>query len=639
MRLEIERVEDAFEGARFGEVGGYVKITGRFHGAVDPKHPLNREIVNLDKAPLDESGRVTYSVDFCVLRPRDLGAGNRCLLFDTSNRGDKLALIDINSADKGPTSNDPTTAADAGNGYLMRQGYTILFSAWQGGVADEEQKMLAHYPVATEGGQPIVAHSREEVLLGQNAEPAAVPLSYPAADLDPARATLTVRQQEYDARVPVDSSRWRYLSPGAIEIDPVPGYGTGALYEFIYPARDPVVMGLGFAAVRDVVSFFRYEARDADGAANPLDLEAASPTSVVAYGRSQPGRFLREFLRLGFNRDDAGRRVFDGIYASIAGSRRIDLNAAFSQPGRFHRQHEDHLYPGDQFPFSYATRTDPRTGATDGILRRAQEAGACPKIIHVDSSTEFWQGRSSLLVTDEEGRDIELPAEVRLYLLAGTQHAGPVMMKHAGIFSQDPIYPVNAVDYAPLNRSLVAALLAWIRGEAEPPPSRFPRVDDGTLVPPFPKEVPGFPDIPGVRYPAVINQLSSMNYDTEPPTPIPDTEYRLLVPKLDADGNEIAGIRLPEVAVPRATLTGWNLRSSEFAEDALMLVGSCFPFAATREERELRGDPRPSIEERYPSHAAYVEAVREVAEILQRDRLLLAEDVERYVEAARAVGI
>jgi len=636
MRLEIERIEDAFGGTRFGDVGRYKKITGRFHGAVDPKHPLNREIVNLDKAPLDGSGHVAYSVDFCVLRPEDPSTGNCCLLFDTSNRGDKLALIDINGAEKGPTSNDPTTAADAGNGYLMREGYTVLFSAWQGGVADEEQKMLARYPVATDRGKPIVATTREEILLGQNAQLAPAPLSYPAADLDPARATLTVRQQEFDPRVPVDSNRWRYLSPTSIEIDPVLGFGTGALYEFIYPARDPIVMGLGFAAVRDIVSFFRYEARDADGAANALDFKMANPDFVIAYGRSQPGRFLREFLRLGFNRDDAGRKLFDGIYASIAGSRRIDLNAAFSQPGRFHRQHEDHLYPEDQFPFTYATRSDPRTGRVDGILRRAQETGTCPKVIHVDSSTEFWQGRSSLLVTDEEGRDIEVPEEVRLYLFAGTQHAGPVMMKHAGIFSQDPIYPVNTVDYAPLNRSLVAALRTWVRGEAEPPPSRFPRVDDGTLVPPFPKEVPGFPDIPGVRYPAVVNELSSVNYDTQPPTPIPGTDYRLLVPKLDADGNEIAGIRLPEVAVPRATLTGWNLRSARFAEDALMLVGSCFPFPATREERERSGDPRLSIEERYPSHAAYVEAVREAVEALNRERLLLAEDVERYVEAARA---
>ncbi len=638
MRLEIERNEEAFGGTRFGDVGTYRKVVGRVHGSVDPKHPLNREIANLDKAPLDPSGRVAYSVDFCVLCPTDPRAGNRRLLFDTSNRGDKLALIDINSAEKGASSNDPTSPADAGNGYLMRAGYTVLFSAWQGGVADEEQKMLAHYPVATDGGEPIVAICREEIMLGQVEEPAAAPLNYPAASLDPAEASLSVRQRESDPRTPVDRNRWRYVSPRAIEIDPVPGFGSGALYEFIYPARDPIVMGLGFAAVRDLVSFFRHEVADEAGVANPIPLETAPLEYAIAYGRSQPGRFLREFLRLGFNQDETGRKVFDGIYASIAGSRRIDLNAPFSQPGRFHREHEDHLYPEDQFPFTYATRTDPVTGIRDGILERATATGTCPKMIHVDSSTEFWQGRSSLLVTDEDGHDIELPDAVRLYLFAGTQHAGPVMMKHAGIFSQDPVYPLNTTDYAPLNRSLLAALEAWVSGREEAPPSRYPSVADGTLVPPFPKESPGFPKIPGVRYPDVINELSRMDYGTQPPRPVPGTGYSLLVPKLDEDGNERAGIRLPEVAVPRATLTGWNLRNREFAEDALMVVGSCFPFPATRVERERSGDPRRSLEERYPSHDAYVERVREAAEGLQRERLLLAEDVARYIEAAEALA-
>ena len=218
-----------------------------------------------------------------------------------------------------------------------------------------------------------------------------------------------MRQQEPDPRVPVPDTHWRFLSAQSIEIDPVEGFGTGALYELIYPARDPIVMGLGFAVVRDIVSFFRREAEDSTGTANPLHAGQTPPQHAMAYGRSQPGRLLREFLRLGFNQDEAGRRVFDGIYASIAGSRRIDLNAAFSQPGRFHRQHEDHLYPQDQFPFTYATRTDPHTGKRDGILETAKATGTCPKVIHIDSSTEFWQGRSCLLVTDEEDAEIRHP--------------------------------------------------------------------------------------------------------------------------------------------------------------------------------------------------------------------------------------
>lgn len=635
MRLEVTRVESVFGGAEFGTAGRYEKIVGRMHGAADPAHRLNSEIVNLDRAPRNASGLVDYWVDFCLLKPVDIAHGNRRLLFDTPNRGDKLALIDINGARKGPGSNDPAASDDAGNGFLLRQGYSILWCAWQGGVADEEQKLQAGFPIATAAGAPIVANSREEIIFGHCNSPAIAPLAYPAATLDQSAATLTVRQHEREARLPVPAQAWRYCTPSRIEIDLLPGYPSGAIYEFIYPARDPTVMGLGFIAVRDAVSFMHHALRDDAGLANPLS-RAGNPPSVdyvITYGRSQPGRFLREFVRLGFNEDLAGRRIFDGIFVSIAGSRRIFLNQPFSQPGRFHRQHEDHLYPGDQFPFTYATRTDSFTGETDGILARALAADTCPKFIHVDSSTEFWQGRSSLLVTDEHGRDFPQPDEVRLYLFAGTQHAGPTMLDHAGVFSQNAVYPPNMVDYGPLNRALIAALDRWVSG-GEPLPSRFPRIVDGTLVAPFPASVAGFPAIPGVRYPAHINTLSVMDYSRQPPCEVAGQAYPVLVPTLDADGNEIAGIRLPDVAVPRATLTGWNLRDATFADGALMVVGSCFPFAVTRAERAASGDPRPSLEERYESPAAYVRAVRAAAEQLHREDFLLAEDVARIVAQA-----
>ena len=640
MRVEIKRRDHVFDGTSFGAVGPYEKLVGRIHAAADPTHRLNAGIVNLAHAPRNPQGLVDYWVDFCLLKPHDLARGNRRILFDTANRGDKLALIDVNGARKTPTSNDPGPADDAGNGFLMRQGYSLLWSAWQGGVPNEEHKLQAGFPVATLDGAPLTGPSREEIIFGHLQSPALAPLAYPAASLDQSRATLTVRQYERAARVALPVDAWRYRSPSQIEIDLPAGYGSGAIYEFIYEARDPIVMGLGFVAVRDVVSLLRHAPADESGLANPLATVGHAPAveRVITYGRSQPGRFLREFVRLGFNEDLAGRPVFDGIYASIAGSRRIFLNQAFAQPGRFHRQHEDHAYPGDQFPFTYATRTDSFTGATDGMLARALASGTCPKFIHVDSSTEFWQGRSSLLVTDEHGRDITMPEEVRLYLFAGTQHAGPAMLNHAGIFSQNPIYPLNQVDYGPLNRALIAALDAWASGGEPAPASRFPRVGDGTLVAPFPPSVPGFPAIPGVRYPGAINELSVMDYAREPPVAVPGQSYPVLVPKLDADGNEIAGIRLPDVAVPRATLTGWNLRDASFADGALMLVGACFPFARTRAERIASGDPRPSLDERYASHAAYVAAVREAAERLCHERLLLAEDLERIVARAAALA-
>ena len=641
MRLEIQRVENVFEGMSFGSTGTYEKIVGRAYGEVDPTHPLNRDIINLDKAPTNTRGRVEYAVDFCVLKPTDLGKSNRRILYDTLNRGDKLALIDINDAQKGPTSNDPVSAADAGNGFLMRQGYVLVFSAWQGDTQPGEGHMLAEFPVATNNGAPIVGDSREEMIFGHTDSPAVLPLTYPAHSLDQSNATLTVRLYEADARIPVPAERWRYVSPRQIEIDLVEGFDAGAIYEFIYPACDPIVMGLGFVAVRDFVTYMRSTEPDTAGQPHPLSPDPGAPAidHVIAYGRSQPGRFLREFVRLGFNQALNGGQVFDGIYASIAGSRRIFLNEPFAQPGRFHRQQEDHLYPGDQFPFSYATRTDSVSDKTDGILARSLATDTCPKIIHVDSSTEFWLGRSSLVVTDEHGEDIEVPDEVRVFLFSGTGHAGPIMLNHAAVFSQNPAYAMNFLNYNPLNRSLLIALDQWATQGIAPPDSRVPRSGDGTLVPPSPQAETGFPAIPGVRHPERVNELSAMDYSQQPPVPVSGKAYRVLVPKVDADGNELAGIHLPAISVPLGTHTGWNLRGAGFSPGALMLVGSYFPFAATRAERQANRDPRPSLEERYPSHDAYVVAVSRAAAELQEARLLLAEDAERYVAAAKAASV
>ncbi|MGZ6211893.1 MAG: alpha/beta hydrolase domain-containing protein [Candidatus Binataceae bacterium] len=638
MKIEISRVESAFAGMSFGSVGPYEKIVGRAFGEVDPSHPLNAEIVNLGKAPRNAAGRVEYWVDFCLLKPTDILKSNRHLLFDALNRGDKLALVDLNDAPKGPGSNELVTAEDAGNGFLMRQGYAILFGAWQGDVVAEEGHMLAGFPIATDNGAPIAERSREEYVFGTTGSTVIAPLTYPANTLEQSEATLTVRQHEKDPRVPIPPRQWRYLSPTRLEITLADGFDAGAIYEFIYPARDPIVMGLGFAAVRDLVTFMRYASADENGRPNPLSQAGGGPAvdDVIVYGRSQPGRFLREFLRLGFNQEASGRRVFDGVYASLAGSRRIFLNHPFSQPGRFHRQHEDHLYPGDQFPFTYTTRFDPISAKTDGILTRCLATDTCPKIMHVDSSTEFWQGRGSLVVTDESGKDITLPDQVRVYALAGTGHAGPAMFRHSGVFFQNHSYPLNRLDYGSLNRALLVALQEWVSRGTPPPASRFPRAGEGTLVPPSPETGLAFPDIPGMHYTGLVNGLCELDYSQQPPRAIAGHDYPVLVPKVDADGNEVAGIRLPDVAVPLGTRTGWNIRSAGFAEGALMAVGFYIPFAATAKERRETGDPRLSLEERFPSHEHYVSAVARAATELQNERLLLAEDVERYLATALA---
>lgn len=629
MKLEIIRVEPVFAGVSFGNVGPYEKIVGRAFAEVVPANRLNAGIVNLAKAQRNEAGRVEYWFDFCLLKPADLRRGSRRIFYDVNNRGNKLALNHFNDA---PRVNDPSSAADAGNGFLMRQGHSLLWSGWQGDVTEGDDRLLAGLPIATDNGAPIVAMSRDEFILEHDRNPARALLSYPANTLDQLQAALTVRQREQDRRQLIPPGQWRYVSASKIEITRPDGFDAGAIYEFIYPARDPIVMGLGFAAVRDFVSFMRHEASDINGTPNPLsDAPGPAVDYVLAYGASQSGRFLRDFLWQGFNQDLNGRRVFDGVIASVAGSRKTFVNFAFAQPGRFSRQHEDRLFPGDQFPFSYATTTDPISGRTDGILARCQASNTRPKILQTEGSTDFWEGRAGLLVTDGKGNDIPLPDNVRLYLFASIQHGGGAVAAHFP-FNH---YLANPAEYNCVHRALAVALDEWVSRGTLPPPSRYPRASDGTLVSPSPAAY-RFPAIPGVTYPGLVNELSEMDYGVQPPRPIPGRNYLIMVPAVDEDGNELAGVRVPEISVPRGTHTGWNLRRAGFAHGDLVLLGSYFPFAATKQERLDSDDPRPSLMERYPTDDDYLSAIARAAQDLRNARLLLAEDVERIVAAATA---
>jgi len=624
MKIEIDRIQPVFDGAEFGSAGSYEKVTGRIRGAADPAHRLNAGIVNLDRAPRNGAGQVEYCVDFCLLKPADPRRHNGRIFYDVLNRGNKLALSALNDA---PASNDPHAAADAGNGFLMRQGYAILWSAWQGDVAAGEGRMLASLPIAT-AGAPITAINRDEFIFNHGHNPARAPLSYPAASLDQTRAQLTVRQRERDPRTALAPQAWRFLSDRQIEITRPEGFDAGAIYEFIYPARDPIVMGLGMAAIRDVVSFFRNRAADDYGNPNPLAAGALRIAHAYAFGMSQSGRFLRDWLWQGFNEDLNGHKVFDGVIPSLAGSRKTFTNFAFAQPGRFSCQHEDHLTPGDQFPFAYASRFDPLSGRTGGILARCRASDTCPRIMHLDSSGEYWQGRASLVTADEAGRDLELPEEVRIYHFAGTQHGG----RFATAIFPFCQHPGNPVDMNAACRALLVALDRWVSAGEPPPPSRYPRAADGTLVS---ADALHFPAIPRVKYEGMRNELCHTDYTVQPPRPDPQRRYAVMVPAVDADGNELGGVRLPEIAAPLGTHTGWNPRRDGFAGGELALLGWYLPFAETAAERAANGDPRPSIEERYQSHQAYVEAVARAAQALCEARLLLAEDVERYIEAAR----
>jgi hypothetical protein len=394
-------------------------------------------------------------------------------------------------------------------------------------------------------------------------------------------------------------------------------------------------MGLGFAAMRDAISFLRYESTDLRGNANPL--ARPGPAQVaISFGSSQSGRYQRDMLYQGFNEDLEGRIVFDGIHPHIAGSRKTFTNYAFSQPGRWQKQHEDHFYPGDQFPFTYATLTDPITGATDGLQVRCTRTNTCPKIIHTDGEAEVYQGRSSLIVTDPMGGHIELPENVRAYVIAGTRHGGG-----RGVFSESADRGIcenlnSPMPISEVRTALTVALYEWVVDGTPPPPSRFPTVANGGLVR---AASIGFPSVPGVHFGASYNTLEARDFTTIPPKS--GRAYTVLVGRVDADGNMTEGVRHPNLVAPIGTYTGWNMRREGFGEGGQCAgSGSFIPFATTRAARQTSGDPRLSVEERYPSHQAYVSAVQQAAQELVRERLILAGDAADIVqqEEESAIG-
>ena len=635
VRLEVLEVESpTFEGREFGSVGPYEKIVARAFLEVDPTDPHNAGIVDLKQAPRNAAKRVEFVADVVILKPIDLAQGNGRIFYEVVNRGRKRSLGLINDA---PWNNDPTTAADAGNGYLMREGYTVVWSGWQGDVPPAEGLMRLEVPILT----GVTGTNQDEFILSDVYTPFGS-LSYSVADLDPAKATLTVRQNERDPRVTPFDLSFEYVvaapagvgatSPDQILIHRPSGFDGGAIYELTYLARDPVVMGLAFASTRDVISFLRQEKSDPMGNPNPL-APNGSPAIRYAYafGRSQSGRFLRDFLYQGFNEDEKGQRVFEGILPHVAGSRKMFTNYRWAQPGRYSRQHETHLTAGDQFPFTYGVLTDPLTGKRDGILARCLEAKNCPKVMHTDTSTEFWQARSSLVVTDTTGADIELPPNVRAYLIASAPHGNSIdAVPGPTAYCQQLSNPLHVGESM---RALLHALDRWVSEGVEPPHSRFPSRSEGTLVTPDPAGM-SFPSIPKLTYNGRVNGLRVTDYSAQPPRE--GKAYPVFVPRVDVDGNDLAGIRMPAVEVPRATYLGWNHRRDGFAEGELCsLTGSSIPFAETRAERKASGDPRLSIEERYPAHEAYVDKVKEAVNRLLEDRLLLEEDAKRIVERAK----
>jgi hypothetical protein len=636
-RIAITRIESpTFEGVSFGAVGQYEKLVGRAFGEVDPNDLRNAVIVDIVLAPRNARGMVEYSTDIYILRPVDPAHGNHKVFFEVNNRGNILSFGRMNDAGTG--GNDPTTAADAGIGFLMRQGYTIASSGWDATVAPGGGRQTITVPVARNpDGSSIVGPALEEFVI-DNATTTTGALSYPAATPDKLQANLTVRVHYTDPPEVVPASAWEYVNDRTIRLLP-PGtrFEQGRLYEFTYPAKDPIVAGLGFAAIRDVAAFLHRAAADNEGNPNPL---AEEVRFVYSFCISQPCRFMHDFLQLGFNEDEDGQRVFDGILNWGGGASGGFFNYRFAQPARFHWQHIGRWYPERQFPFTNKVLFDPITGKTDGRLRRCRSTNTCPKIFETTSESEYWAKGGSLLHTDTLGNDLDDPKNARIYLLSSLAH---VALSGPGICQQprNPLLPNRAF------RALLVALDEWVSDDKTPPRSRVPQRSDGTLVRSLQKQV-AFPHIPGVTFNGLMTTGDLFEYGpsfdegilTILPPYLVDSPYPVFVPRTDADGNDIAGIRLPEIAVPLATYTGWALRAAAFAGDDLCeLAGQKIDFQQTEADRLAVGDPRLSIEERYPTHKKYVSAVTRVAIHLYWQRLLLDEDVTRYIEEAEASNI
>ncbi len=634
-KVVITRTESpTFQGASFGSVGPYEKLVGRATGEVDPRDPKNAIIADIALAPRNARGMVEYSTDLYILRPVDRARGNHRVFFEINNRGRNLSFGQLN--DVTVEANDPTTSSDAGNGFLMRQGYTIVLSGWDVTVAPGGGRLTMRVPVATQSdGSPIVGPSLEEFVI-DNAATMTASLTYQAASLDKTQASLTVRTLYSDPPAPIASSGWEYITDRSVRLLPAgTPFQNGRLYELVYPARDPLVAGLSFAGLRDLGAFLRQASADDAGSPNPL---AGDVRHVYSFAVSQPTRFMRDFLYLGFNEDDQGRPVFDGILNWIGGASGGFFNHRFGQPGRTHRQHIGRWYPEFEFPFANNVTFDPVTGKTDGRLRRCLATNTCPKIFEVNSENEYWAKAMSLLHTDTLGHDLPDPPNVRSYLLSSLPHSTGIAPSGNGICQQ----PRNPVVANPTLRALLVAMDEWVSKGKEPPASRLPRRADGTLIPVPPQAGSEFPAIPGIAYNGRLHEGNLFDFGASvghgmltvlPPTLL-RSPYPVFVPKTDRDGNDVAGIRMVEIAVPVATYTGWALRAGPAAGDGCDAAGQQIKFPPTKAQRLSTGDPRLSIEERYSTHQDYVKKVSEAAKKLLGERFLLDEDVQRYIAAA-----
>jgi hypothetical protein len=616
-RIEISSRKDVLGGKVFGTVGAYEKLAGKVYFAVAPENPHNRIIADLDKAPRNPQGKVEFSADLFILRPKDPARGNSVLLFDIVNRG-RMTLLNI--FNRAASSADPTTEADFGDGLLLRQGYTLIAVGWQFDVPKRKDLIGFDAPVATDHGQPLTGWVNPWFIPNKRADSFEFASGYfsPAyPPVEPANPAYRLTEREGWVAAPrlILREDWQFgrIENGKAVYDPnwislKGGFKPGLTYQLNYESKDPPVAGLGFAAIRDLASALKH------------DPSAIAPGRYAyTYGASQTGRYQRQLIYEGFTTDEQGRQAIDALFIQTGGTGLGSFNERFAQPN------ELGSFTQTRFPIRYEMTTDPATGKRDGLGARVP-AGQEPKVFLVDTGSEYWdRGRVAALrhLSMDGTEDLSDPPNLRVFLFAGTQH-GPGSWPPRDNGGQ---LKSNPNDYRWIESALLIGLDRWVREGVAPPPSRHPMLSDATLVA---QSKIQFPNVAGVPWPYHVPG----GYRIDLPGPFSALPF--LVPGVDSDGNDIGGLRTPELAVPLGTYTDWDFRSeSTGSPDTLIaMAGSFIPFAKDRAEREKTGDPRLSIQERYPSRADYLRRVQEAANRLAEERYLLREHVQPIVEEA-----
>jgi hypothetical protein len=635
VRIEVSSRTELLGGKAFGAAGVFEKISGKIYFEVDPRNSANKIIADIKKAPKNARGKVEFSSDFYMLKPFDESRGNGTVLFEVANRGTKGILGFFNLASG--NSVDPKTDADLGDGFLLSQGFTLLWVGWQFDAPDRAGLVRAYLPTARESdGGPIQGMVRSDFTPAQKVSDLALTdAAYAVVDPKDPSNVLTVRDSVEGSRRTIPREQWDFTADRK-SIHMNAGFEPNKIYELVYKSQDPPIAGLGPAAVRDTISKLKY------GSTPEFSLNQGDVKRAIAFGISQSGRFLRTYLYYGFNEDERRRKVFDGVMSHVAGGGRGSFDNRFALPSRTAGPFTSFFYPVDIFPFTDTEQLDPVTGQRDGLLTHRMKAAFMPKVMYTNSSHEYWGRAASLFTTTIDGKaDATMLPNVRAYLYTGGSHGVAAFPPTRGTGQQlnDPL------DYRWAARKLLLALNAWIANDVEPPPSAYPQISDATLVS---ADKLKFPRIPNLNAPGDANIHKAWRVDygkdflskgvvsQEPPKVA--SPFPMLVPQVDSDGNDLPGIRMPEIAVPLATYLGWNFfnERSGPASELVALTGSFVPFARTKAERELANDPRPSIEERYRSKNEYLDLIRKAAANLVEKNYLIEEDIPRIVQQAGA---